>query len=285
MEHHEPPRIGTGARQFDPVVPDPVGRFRVCRIESIDSAGLRSHRRSILWGIVLTAGLVVAVGYLAIPALIGWLQEFYQLPFRSIRLDTDLPSWYRGGVDDFLDRVRRYAREEETLRVLRLEPHRIERAFGHHPLVDRVVRVTYPPLGVRVRLRFCQPVALVEISATERYLLDEKATILPWEEVNLDRLEAVGPLIGIKGERLASPLDSQPGATWKPSPAVLDINEGNGRIPAAVKLAGFLARKIRALGPARAPALDLREICVTDHPRQVKSRGLWLWNGEKTVIL
>ena len=284
MEHREPPRIGAGDRQFDPVAPDPKGRFRVCRIESIGSARLR-NRRYLLWAIALTVGLAVVVGYIAIPALVEWLQsqDFYRVPFRSIRLDPELPPWYRGGTDDFLERVRRYAREEEVLPILRLEPHRIERAFGHHPLVDRVVRVIYRPGGVGVALRFRQPVARVEIAATEQYLLDETATILPMEEVDRDRLERLGPVITIGARGLAGPFDPQPGATWKPKPSVLDLDERNGRIPAAAKLAGFLVRKMQSLGPAAAPALQILEITATDPPAE--RRGLFLWNREETSIL
>jgi hypothetical protein len=287
MEHREPPRIGAGDCRLDSVAPDPPGRFRVRRIESTGSNRPRNHRRDGVRATVLTVGLgvVAAVGLLGIQALVRWLQvqPFYQIPFRNIRLDTELPPWYRGGVDDFLDRVRRYAREEETLPVLRLEPHRIERAFGHHPLVDRVVRVSYPPRGVRVAMRFRQPVALLLISATEQYLLDETATILPREEVALDRLEQHGPVITIWARGLAGPFDSQPGATWKPNPGVMDVDERNERIPAAAKLAGFLVRKIRSLGSAPAPALQILEIIVTDPPGE--RRGLFLWNREETSIL
>jgi hypothetical protein len=286
MEHREPLRIGAGDRPLDSVAPESAGRFRVCRIESISAARFRNHRYYLLRVIVLTAGLAIAVWFLA-KSLVAWLQvqAFYRVPFRSIRLDTELPPWYRGVPAEFLERVRHEAGEEQLLPVLRLKPDRIKQAFGHHPLVERALRVTYPPRAVRVALQFRQPVALVEVSAAERYLLDEKATILPLEEVNLARLEELGPLIRIEGMGLAGPLKPQPGTTWKPKTGVVDLNEGNARIPAAARLAGFLVQKIRALGPARTPALVVRKIIVTDHPRQVKSRGLWLWNSEETFIL
>jgi hypothetical protein len=286
MEHREPLRIGAGDRPLEAVAPQPAGRFRVCRIESISSARFRNPRHCVLRALALTAGLALAVWFLA-KSLVGWLQvqESYQVPFRSIRLDSELPPWYRGGTADFLERVRQDAGEEDILPVLRRKPEDIQRAFGHHPLVDHVSRVIYPPRGIRVALRFCQPVALVEVSAAERYLLDEKATILPLEEVNLARLEGLGPLIRIEGQGLAGPLHPRPGATWKPTMGVVDLNEGNARIPAAAHLAGFLVQKIRALGPARAPALEIRVIIPTDHPENGKNRGLFLWNREKTCIL
>ncbi len=247
----------------------------------------RNSRRDRRWVSVRLAGLVVAVagGFLAGQALVQWLQdqEDYQIPFRSIRLETELPAWYRGEIADFLESVRRCAREAELLPVLRLEPRRLARTFGAHPLVDRDVRVSYPPRGIRVALRFRQPVALVEISATERYLLDETARILPMEEVDLARLRTLEPLIRIWAEGLAGPLTSEPGATWRPKPGVLCLDERNGRIPGAAGLAGFLVRKIRELGPARAPALEILDIVVTDPA--AKGRGLFLWNREQTAIL
>jgi hypothetical protein len=247
----------------------------------------RDHRLSILRVMIASAGFLGAafLGARATQTTVAWLQDQdeYQLPFRSIQLvSTKPPDWYRGGAADFLEKVRQYAREKKILPVLRLEPGRIKLAFQKHPLVGSVVRVTYPPRGVGVELEFREPVAWVQVSPTERYLVDEKARILPPEEVDLDRLVSRhGRLIAIGGMGLSGPADPRPGAIWRPKPGITDLAEGNGRIPDAAQLAGFLAREIRALPTPCPPALDIQWIW----PMDPQGRGLFIWNAEATWIL
>ena len=60
-----------------------------------------------------------------------------------------------------------------------------------------------------------------------------------------------------------------------------DIAEGNGRVYAAAKLAGFLAAKSRMADTTRSPAMVVRAI----NPMDPQGRGLFLLNGEDTFIL
>jgi hypothetical protein len=214
----------------------------------------------------------------------AWLiaQRSYQIPFDEIQLASPLPEWYRGGARAFLESVRERAGVSETVPVLDMTPEQVKVMFVQSPWVESVVRVSYPPLALRVELQYREPVAQVTIPGDEPYLLDRSATILPRMDVDLERLKRSGPLVAIHGSRLTAPLDPRPGATWKPKGGIADVtSEGNGRIPAAARLAAFLVNKMRAAGSSLPPALAVRRIDPTDP----HGRGLFMLNGEDTWIL
>jgi hypothetical protein len=223
-------------------------------------------------------GCAVYLGYRGIRIVVAWLhrQEAYQIPFRNIQLVTEPPVWYRGGRDAFMERVRRGAGEAELIPVLDEGPRRIALAFVHNPWVDRVVRVTTPPGAIRVEVRYRQPVALVPLRSGEQYLLDEKATILPVDDVDS---ELLGPLIKITGARLVPPADPRPGMIWKQRRGPSELPQGDSRILAAAALAGFLKAEPHVRDAAASPALRAVEI-VADDPR-----GLFVLNAESTMIL
>jgi hypothetical protein len=234
--------------------------------------------------LVLVAGSsAIAIVFRAISGLHAWLaeQEPYQLPFDQIQLMPPPPEWYRGGAVVFLRSVRKDAMESETLSLLKFEHPRIRGAFLRNPWVEEIIRIGYPPRGLSLALRYRMPVALIQISRTEQYLVDEQATILPLEDVDLERLRQRSSVLVITGKRLAAPVDVRPGTVWRPRPGVGDVSEGNGRVKDSAALAGFLAQKSRSLAAGRPKALEFTTIIPTDE----WSRGLFVVNSEGTYVL
>jgi hypothetical protein len=171
----------------------------------------------------------------------------------------------------------------DPIPLLSLKEAEVKRAFERSPWTEEVRRVLFPPLGLTVRLAYRRPVALVEVSDTEKYLVDESAVILPKEDLNGD-VESINEecrLIKIKGRGLSGPLKPTSGLVWKPKAGATDLAPGNAQIPAAAKLAGFLGDKMRSIDEARDPALEIQYI----NPMDTEGRGLFLWNVRDTIIL
>jgi hypothetical protein len=285
MEHRGPPIRGGDERQLEPDIPDIPADIRRQGLEPVQPRLPIPYRRLVVAvsSGVLLLFLSVYLGSRGIRAAVDWLsdQAPYQIPFESIRLATVPPQWYRGGGSAFLKSVRTRADEQESLPVLKLERDRVKMAFLRSPWVHEVVRVSYLPGGVAVELAFREPAALVLVAGGESYLLDETAIILPLADVDLERLKQVRPLVTITGVGLSAPADPRPGAVWTPKPGVIDLNPGNGRIPACVRLADFFARQMKSLGPACSRALEITQIIPTDR----KNRGLFMLNAEQTTFL
>jgi hypothetical protein len=285
MEHRQPPGIAALERRLDPAEPDSRVNLRVHPPGSARPVRPVASGRVTL--VLLAAVLLVVVsiylGARVFRSAVDWLtdQAPYQVPFEKIQLIAAPPEWYRGGSSAFLKSVRRLAEPPATLPVLKLDPRTVKMAFLRNPWVEQVVRVSFPPHGLSVELHYRKPVALVRTPASEEYLLDAKATILPLEDVDLDRLTRLRRIITISGSNLVAPEDPHPGATWKPKGGIADVSPGNDRIAAAAKLASFLLEKTRSLDSARFPALEIRRIFPTDP----QNRGLFVWNGEETWIL
>ncbi len=243
-EHRELPRIGRGDRRPETITADPVVPTQAVEVEWPKPSRKRGYRRIILG---LTAAIaLLALGWLALRSGLAWLtrQSPYQIPFQSIQLVPAAPDWVRGGAEAFLEDVRRRAGETESLPILELTTNRVKLAFLQSAWVESVDGVSYPPLGLRVELQYREPVARVQVDGGKEYLVDASATILPREEFD----EKHGLVMVVRGKGLTDPIDPHPGATWKPKPGVIEISQGNGRIPAAAKLASFLADKLRADG-------------------------------------
>jgi hypothetical protein len=248
-----------------------VGLIRA-RLRLITRVGL------VLVSITAGVGGLAYVGFHALRASAAWLQGQapYQIPFENIQLVENPPAWYRGGSAAFLEGVRRDAHESASLPLLGLTPQRVKLAFLHNAWVDGVLRVSYPPQGIRVALRFRHPVARVRVAHAEQFLVDEQAILLPFQDVDLERL---GPLIEIVGRDLVAPAEPSPGKIWKPPAGAADLSIANSQIPAAAKLAGFLIEKMRSDDVKRSPKLRTKLIDVSD------GRGLFLMTDQATMIL
>jgi hypothetical protein len=279
-EHRELPRIGTGDRRPETVAPEALVPTPLRELVWRKPSRTIGYRRIAL-GLAAVLGLG-CTGWLAVLSGFSWLsrQSPYQLPFKRIQLVPPPPPWFRGGADALLESIRERAGEAETLPILELKPERVRIAFLQSQWVERIVRVSFPPRGLRVELSYRQPVARVRVTtANEEYLLDEAGIILSWDDVDLDLL---GPIILITGQRLSAPLDARVGVAWKSPAGVHDVSVGTERIRSAARLAGFLARKMRALGASRPAALDIHEINPMDtNPRSFtdpRPRGLFIFN-------
>jgi hypothetical protein len=290
MEHREPSRTIAEDPASRFAAPSSPRRLEAPRPESPPPRRIPIARTRAGIAAAIVVGVLVGLylGYRALCAARKWLadQPAYQLDFGAIELDPPPPPWYRGGTRRFVEEVRRLARMPRKVPLLALRKDELEHAFEHSPWTEDVVKVTYPPLGVTVHLVYHQPVALVEISPRERYLIDESATILPAEDVDrdLDEFASQEALITIKGAGLAAPRNPQPGLLWKCRAGMSEVAPGNGQIPAAAKLARFLVTKLRSIDRVSNPALDFSYINPMDHPDDY--RGLFLWNEQdKTYVL
>ncbi len=287
MERREPPRTTSehqespsAARTSTPALEPPRLSLRRPNRFPLDRAGA---------GIAITAIIGIAFGlyvaYRAKCALVAWLadQPAYQLEFRSIVLDPPPPSWYRGGAARYLDEVRRLSGMPESIALLKLKDEELKHAFEQNPWTEEVLKISYRPLGVGVRLVYHRPVALVEVSAREKYLVDESAIILPREDlvVDLDEFARRELLLTINGVGLASPQDPKPGLAWKARAGTTEIAPGNGRIADAARLARFLVEKLRDVDRASHPALKFLYINPMDQHK--KYRGLFLWNPDEKI--
>ena len=145
------------------------------------------------------------------------------------------------------------------------------------------MRVAYPPLGLTVQLAYRRPVALVETTTGEKYLVDGSGVILPQDDLDTDVATFVKQhgLIGIKGDGILRPARSEAGRRWKSMAGVHDAAPVNSRIPAAARLAGFLLEKARTIDKERQPEPEYPLI----NPMDPKGRGLFLKNAESTYIL
>jgi hypothetical protein len=227
------------------------------------------------------------LGILALRAAVAWLgeQPAYQIPFREIQLDPPPPSWYRGGREAFLEDVRHRARMTERFPLLGMKPGELKRVFERSPWTEEVRGIVYRPLGVIVRLAYRRPVALIEVSPAEKYLIDESAVILSREgaEEEVERFAKQHLIIKIKGAGLAPPQEPEPGIEWKPRPGITDLAPGNGRIRSAAKLACFLAEMLRTTDLNSHPGLGFRSINPMDDAKDY--RGLFLWNDDDQTYL
>ena len=163
-------------------------------------------------------------------ALHAWLgeQPAYQVPFASIVLDPPPPGWYRGGSAGFLEDVRRRARMPETVAVLGLEPEELKHVFERSPWTEEVIRISYPPRGVNVALKYRVPVAIVVTDDLKKYVVNSSAVILAGDEkeVDLEPLEKERGLLRITGQGLVEPSYSEPGVAWQPRAGVTDLAPG-----------------------------------------------------------
>jgi len=282
MEHREPPRIASGDRRFEGAIEEPGGGFRLRRFDPARDRRQLDFGRA---GLLTLAAIAVLAGviYLAFQgtrAGVGWLhhQSKYQLPFNQIHLATEPPAWYRGGAQEFLERVRLGAGEAEQISLLEVEPERLTLAFKKYAWVEDVVKVTYGPGRILVDLRYRQPVARVDVApGQQKQIVDDTGIILPTEDLDLDQL---GQVITITGEGLAAPSDPRPGVMWKAKASSSDMGEEDPRIQGAAKLAGFLRTEAAAHEGLASPALHFREIIVTDFAR----RGLFIMNAEGAEV-
>jgi hypothetical protein len=284
MEHREPLRIGPGDRRPETAIDSPRD-LGSARARPLALVGVARHVAPRRLALLLSAGVatLLALGYLAslaTVAAVGWLhrQPFYQLPIDQIRLEPGPPLWYRGGRDAFLEGIRRSGHQTKPIGRLDLTPDKLAAIFKNCPWIEEV-RVTYPPDGITVHLRYREPVAYVQIFQGEQLLVDSQGTILPPGDVDETKLDPAR-LTRITAQHLESPADPTPGVTWKSKTAETDSPRPDQRILAAAKLAAFLRDQTQRQSRPDLLALRVGEIIVTDF----ENRGLFLLNDEGQII-
>jgi hypothetical protein len=283
MEHREPPRVGPGDGQIDESAELPAGRFRLRRFEAAGTGRQIDYRRVGFFLVVGSATLVGLVYFSAWAARtsVGWLaqQPQYQIPFDQIELVPKPPRWYERGSQAFLEGVRLGSREPDHLSVLDLAPDALTAAFKKYAWVNQVTRITYPPGRIRVELRYRQPVAWVQLRGAQQRMIDDEATVLPTDNIDVKKLGRVVKITCIGG--LPAPSATQFGEKWKSKADENSAAEVDERIVAAAKLAGFLLQEPQATDAERSLALRLDEINVSDF----ENRGLFVINAERAAIL
>jgi hypothetical protein len=284
MEHREPLRIALADRRLEAAVESPrePGSSRARRLGLIGVARRVDPRRLAL---LSTAGLVIvlALGYLVslgTLAAVAWLhrQPYYQLRFDKIRLDPGPPPWFRGGRDAFLEAVRRSGHVTKPINRLDFAPDELAGVFKNYPWVEDA-RVTYPPDGIAVHLRYRRPVAYVQISRGDQLIVDDKGTILAPADVDESKFARLR-LTRITAHDLKPPADPTPGLSWKSEAEPNDVPRADRRVLAAAKLAGFLRDQEQSQTSQNLPALRIGEIIVTDF----NDRGLFVLNDEGQTI-
>jgi hypothetical protein len=281
MEHRELPHTVPADPRPGGAGDDTEGRFRLRMFEQPRG---RRHLDLGRAGLLTFAIVACSAGFFygafrARKVAIEWLyrQSQYQFPFRDIRLVPEPPRWYRGGRREFLERVRQGAGEAHYFSILDVVPERLALAFKKYAWVEDVRKVNYSPGKIVVTLEYRQPVAWVDLPGGKQPIVDDQAIILAANDVDLDQL---GQVMKVWGEGLAPPSDPRAGVIWKLKSASSDVDEPDLRIRAAARLAGFLRTEARMRDAARAPALRILEIIVTD----LASRGLFMMNAEGAEI-
>jgi hypothetical protein len=281
MEHREPPRIAVGERRFEAAIQDSGARFPLRTLDPVRKGRQRELGRTGLLALAASAFLAafIYLGIHAIWAAVAWLhhQSDYQLPFNQIQLVNEPPTWYRGGAQQFLAQVRQSAAETERISLLEQGPEGLAVAFRKYSWVLDVAKVTYQPGRILVDLRYRQPVAWVDLPRGQHQIVDGKGILLRSEDIDVERL---GPVIKITGDGLLAPSDLRPGVIWKRKGKAGAMDEADGRILAASKLADFLRQEDRASDSTAARALRIPEIIVSDF----QARGLFVMNAEGAEI-
>ena len=244
-EHPETPRIASGDRRADSAhrPSDRSGSPFPCE-NGVKPRG--QHRLSTSGPLSSRAWSPQGLIYLgsAGPGAVGWLTV--QPPTDPVRGDRtgprptrlvsrrERPFWRVSGAGRRIgdNPGSRHGTRTDQI-VVRAESHGSE---GR--------QVSYPPQAWRVELQYREPVALVDIPRRQhKYLLDEKARILPLMDVDRGRTHPLGPIIRIAGNDLVDPLDPRPNDIWNPRPGVHDAAAGIARIPAAARLASYLVQR------------------------------------------
>jgi hypothetical protein len=277
MEHREPPRVAMGDRRFDGAIEE---RARGFRLRAFDPLGDRPRVGFLRAGVMIASAFAVTatlfyLGSRVTIAAVAWLhrQSQYQVAFDEIQLAQELPSWYRGGNREFLERVRRGSGHSARLSQLEVRPDRLALAFKLDPWVEEVVKVLYAPRRILVDVKLREPVAWVKLAKGQQ-LVDGEGRLLPAEDVDF---ETAGPLISITGRELSAPADNRPGVVWKSMSG--EMEQVDESIVAAAGLARFLRQQGRS-GSKITPAVQMIEIIVTDFG----GRGLFVLNAKGAVI-
>ena len=286
MEHREPLRVAPVDRRLDASV-ESSREFGPRRAYNLGLIGITRRGDPRRLALLLAAGVatLVAVAYVAslgTAAAVAWLhrQPYYHVSFDRICVEPSPPLWYRGGVDAFLDAVRRSARQSKPIARLDLAPDELASMFKNYPWVEGV-RVRYLSDRIVVNVRYRQPVAYVQTYQGEQLLVDEKATILPSADVDESRFAPVR-LARITAQRLDPPADQTPGVSWKTRSKNDDVPRDDPRIRAAAKLAGFLRSQAQSQSSTIPRAIRIGEIIVTVFDKN--DRGLFVLNDEGQTI-
>ena len=158
----------------------------------------------------------------------------------------------------FLEERPATGRMPKTIPVLEHDRGTGQGDLRPEPMGGEVVRVSYPPHGLRIELQYREPVASIIVPAEPRVPSgSDRPSSCRRSDVDLDRLKQPGRLVRDRRETVwPLPWILEPGATWKPKAGIADItSEGNRRIPVGRQTGGFPGEEDagdRAI-PARRP--------------------------------
>ena len=264
MEHREPPRIPAGDRRFDGTIEEPASSFRLRAFDPLSNprridflrASLIAARRAGRHDAFVLSGFArndvcrcLAASPVSVP---GCVYE--------IELTEKLPSWYRGGNREFLDRVRRASGESVRISQLQIRPERLALAFKLDPWVEEVVKVSYHPGKIRVDLRFREPVAWVKTDRVLRARRRRRAIVTRRRRgFGAGRDFAQDHRRGPEGP----PSDPRAGVLWKAkseSDQIERMTIESSLLPPWRGSSGSACRR----GTKVSPALQMIEIIVSD---------------------
>jgi hypothetical protein len=240
-------------------------------------------------GGLLGLGLVVLAAWYAVTSAVGWLraQPEYQLTFREIVFQPDLPSWYRGSRTTFLDKFPHGRLNPGPFSTLDLDLAELERLIKQNPIVRRVRKLQIlHPRQVVAELEYADPVAFVSFEDGQAFAVDSEGLLLPVELVQPETLKG---LISFDNKNFPRPSDPHPGEPWK---SVDPSSPGktyrpDPHVAEAARLAGFLKRKLQTLEPLsedggrRAPVLVIHLSPARHLYVQYGNRVMIRWTGYK----
>jgi hypothetical protein len=274
-------REGTGPRFGS-------GRDRFARLVS---ASLPTERRlafrklgpAVAAGVLALAAIGV-IGSHVVGRVVRWLHDRppYQTTFAAIDLEPPPPSYYRGGREAFLGRVRALShRPEGPFSALDVELEGLARDFRLYGWVRGVGLIERAsPNRLTVHLEYRKPVAWAELPGEKApALLDAEGVILPFGEADAERnghlvtIRGIDhPLIQVVG--LDPPFEPRPGHVWKDG----DAPDAGGRVLAAVSLAAFFNAKLDR-EPRPIPRV-LQPVFLHSLPEG----GLFVQNAENSML-
>lgn len=230
------------------------------------------------------ARAVIALSALALAAaavrelstrLAGWLHQRpeYEIALDAIELVPPPPACLKGGRDALLRQVAATSGLGDSIAALAARPDDLARRFAlGSPWIEAVDQVAiegHPP-GLRVALRYREPVAALTVAGGGRVYLDRHGVVLPAAEIDTARLR---PLVALSG--WTGPIEPRPGLGLAPPGS-----EAETRLRAATRLCAFLQERAALNTPARPRVVAVNMRYGASLLYVQTDRGLWALWGE-----
>ena len=244
MDPREPPgNDPTGGRVREPLGLDPgAAPRRFPRLIAPRAVRRVAPQRLALAAVGLLGLLVLASTLWRWAATALRDQPAYRLTLRDVTLEPDVPAWFRGGRDAFLDGVARDSGEHADLSTLDPElARRLSSAFKQSPWIESVGPVV---VGVNpkaaIHLVYREPVAFARFEDRQVYVVDGHGVILRAADLNRDDVERLVTLL-----RFPAPVEPREGESWMRTDPTSGVPKPDPTLAAAARVAAL--QKVRPI--------------------------------------